>query len=95
MRKVEKRERKKHDRGIVDFMMITSLILIKQFNRIRLQGNYWCVILDDTGLFYFKKGIVRTVWLQQNGRRMERPSKASNLCARRCFVYNRTDNAFM
>ena len=26
MRKIEKRERKKHDRGVVDFMMITSLI---------------------------------------------------------------------
>ncbi|MDD3362877.1 MAG: hypothetical protein PHW34_14515 [Hespellia sp.] len=27
----------------------------KQFNRNRLQGKYWRVILDGTGLFYFKE----------------------------------------
>ena len=35
--------------------MVTSLIRGKQFNRSRLQGKYWRVILDGTGLFYFKE----------------------------------------
>lgn len=35
--------------------MVTSLIRGKQFNRGRLQGKYWRVILDGTGLFYFKE----------------------------------------
>ena len=35
--------------------MITSLIRGKHFNRGRLQGKYWRVILDGTGLFYFKE----------------------------------------
>lgn len=35
--------------------MITSLIRGKQFNKWRLQGKYWKVILDGTGLFYFKE----------------------------------------
>lgn len=35
--------------------MITSLIRGKQFNRGRLLGKYWRVILDGTGLFYFKE----------------------------------------
>lgn len=35
--------------------MVTSLIRGKQFNRNRLLGKYWRVILDGTGLFYFKK----------------------------------------
>lgn len=35
--------------------MITSLIRGKQFNKGRLQGKYWRVILDGTGLFYFKE----------------------------------------
>lgn len=35
--------------------MITSLIRGKQFNKGRLQGKYWKVILDGTGLFYFKE----------------------------------------
>jgi ribosomal protein S24E len=35
--------------------MITSLIRGKQFNRGRLMGKYWRVILDGTGLFYFKE----------------------------------------
>ena len=55
MRKKEKRERKKQDRGIVDFMMVTSLIRGKQFNRNRVQGKYWRIILDGTGLFCFKE----------------------------------------
>jgi len=35
--------------------MVTSLIRGKQFNRNRLLGKYWRVILDGTGLFYFKE----------------------------------------
>lgn len=35
--------------------MITSLIRGKHFNRGRLLGKYWRVILDGTGLFYFKE----------------------------------------
>lgn len=35
--------------------MVTSLIRGKQFNRGRLLGKYWRVILDGTGLFYFKE----------------------------------------
>ena len=35
--------------------MITSLIRGKQFNRGRLLGKYWRVILDGTGLFYFRE----------------------------------------
>jgi hypothetical protein len=35
--------------------MVTSLIRGKQFSRGRLIGKYWRVILDGTGLFYFKE----------------------------------------
>ena len=35
--------------------MVSSLIRSKQFNRARLQGKYWRVILDGTGLFCFKE----------------------------------------
>lgn len=35
--------------------MITSLIRGKQFNRGRLLGKYWRVILDGTGLFYSRE----------------------------------------
>lgn len=35
--------------------MVTCLIRGKQFNRNRLLGKYWRVILDGTGLFYFKE----------------------------------------
>lgn len=35
--------------------MVASLIRGKQFNRGRLIGEYWRVILDGTGLFYFKE----------------------------------------
>lgn len=35
--------------------MVTSLIRGKQFNKNRLQGKYWKVILDGTGLFYFRE----------------------------------------
>jgi len=35
--------------------MITSLVRGKQFYKSRLLGEYWRVILDGTGLFYFKE----------------------------------------
>lgn len=35
--------------------MVASLIRGKQFNRRRLQNKYWRVIIDGTGLFYFKE----------------------------------------
>lgn len=35
--------------------MVTSLIRGKQFSRGRLLGKYWRIILDGTGLFYFKE----------------------------------------
>ena len=35
--------------------MVAGLIRGKQFNRNRLMGKYWRVILDGTGLFYFKE----------------------------------------
>lgn len=35
--------------------MVISLVRGKQFNRGRLIGKYWRVILDGTGLFYFKE----------------------------------------
>lgn len=35
--------------------MVTSLIRGKQFNRGRLLGKYWRIILDGTSLFYFKE----------------------------------------
>lgn len=34
---------------------VKCLIRGKQFNRNRLLGKYWRVILDGTGLFYFKE----------------------------------------
>ena len=33
--------------------MVTSLIRGKHFNRGRLQGKYWRIIIDGTGLFCF------------------------------------------
>ncbi len=35
--------------------MITSLIRGKQFHKFRLQGKYWRIVLDGTGLFCFKE----------------------------------------
>ena len=35
--------------------MVTSLIRGKQFNRNRVKGKYWRIILDGTGLFCFKE----------------------------------------
>ena len=35
--------------------MVSSLLRMKQFYRFRLLGKYWRVILDGTGLFYFRE----------------------------------------
>ena len=34
-------------------MMVKRLIRTKSFNRARLSGKYWRIIIDGTGLFYF------------------------------------------
>ena len=53
--------------------MITSLIRGKQFNKGRLQGKYWKIILDGTGLFYFKEkhceNCLCTVRTDENGKK--------------------------
>lgn len=53
--------------------MIKSLIRKKSFNRSRLQGKYWRVIIDGTGLFYFKEKhcencLVTTVTHEEDGK---------------------------
>lgn len=35
--------------------MVTKLIRSRQFHKFRLHGKYWRIILDGTGLFYFKE----------------------------------------
>ena len=35
--------------------LVASLLRMKQFYRARLLGKYWRVILDGTGLFYFRE----------------------------------------
>ena len=53
--------------------MVTSLIRGKQFNKNRLLGKYWRVILDGTGLFYFKEkhceNCLCTVKTGENGKK--------------------------
>ena len=52
--------------------MVKSLIKGKQFNRNRLSGKYWRIILDGTGLFYFKKNIVLTAFVRKSRWQMEK-----------------------
>ena len=53
--------------------MVTSLIRGKAFNKGRLLGKYWRVILDGTGLFYFKEkhceNCLCTVRTDENGKK--------------------------
>lgn len=55
--------------------MVTGLIRGKQFNRNRLIGKYWRVILDGTGLFYFKEkhcdNCLCTVRQTEDGKKMK------------------------
>ena len=53
--------------------MVTNLIRGKQFNKNRLLGKYWRVILDGTGLCYFKErhceNCLCTVRTDENGKK--------------------------
>lgn len=53
-----------------------SLIRGKQFNKRRLQKKYWKVILDGTGLFYFKEkhceNCLSTVTTDEDGKKTKR-----------------------
>lgn len=53
--------------------MVTNLIRGKQFNKNRLLGKYWRVILDGTGLCYFKErhceNCLCTVRVDENGKK--------------------------
>lgn len=56
--------------------MIKSLIRRKSFNRARLLGKYWRVIIDGTGLFYFKEKhcgncLVTTVTREEDGKEIK------------------------
>ncbi len=53
--------------------MVKSLIRMKSFNRSKLMGKYWRVIIDGTGLFYFKEKhcencLVTTITHEENGK---------------------------
>lgn len=56
--------------------MVNSLVRGKQFNRGRLLGKYWRVILDGTGLFCFKErhcaGCLCTTTVTEDGRTVKR-----------------------
>ena len=57
--------------------MVKGLIRMKSFNRERLLGQYWKVIIDGTGLFYFKEKhcencLVTTVSREEDGKEEKR-----------------------
>lgn len=56
--------------------MVKSLIRMKSFNRARLLGKYWRIIIDGTGLFYFKEKhcencLVTTVTREEDGKEIK------------------------
>lgn len=56
--------------------MIKKLIRMKSFYRSKLFGKYWRVIIDGTGLFYFKEKhcencLVATVTREENGKKIK------------------------
>lgn len=56
--------------------MVQSLIRMKSFNRTRLLGKDWRVIIDGTGLFYFKEKhcgncLVTTITREENGKEIK------------------------
>ena len=56
--------------------MVKSLIRMKSFNRARLLGKYWRIIIDGTGLFYFKEKhcencLVTTLIREENGKEIK------------------------
>ena len=55
--------------------MIKHLIRMKSFNRTRLLGKYWRIIIDGTGLFYFKEKhcencLVTTLTREEDGKKV-------------------------
>ena len=55
--------------------MIKRLIRMKSFNQARLLGKYWRVIIDGTGLFYFKEKhcencLVTTLTREEDGKQV-------------------------
>lgn len=56
--------------------MVKSLIRMKSFNRAKLLGKYWRIIIDGTGLFYFKEKhcencLVTTLIREENGKEIK------------------------
>lgn len=56
--------------------MVKSLIRMKSFNRAKLMGKYWRVIIDGTGLFYFKERhcgncLVTTITREEDGKEIK------------------------
>ena len=56
--------------------MVKSLIRMKSFHRARLAGKYWKIIIDGTGLFYFKEKhcencLVTTVTREEDGKEIK------------------------
>lgn len=56
--------------------MVKDLIRMKSFNRARLMGKYWRIIIDGTGLFYFKEKhcgncLVTTVTREEDGKEIK------------------------
>lgn len=53
--------------------MVKNLIRMKSFHRARLMGKYWRIIIDGTGLFYFKEKhcgncLVTTITREEDGK---------------------------
>lgn len=56
--------------------MVKSLLRMKSFNRARLLGKYWRIIIDGTGLFYFREKhcencLVTTVTREEDGKEIK------------------------
>lgn len=56
--------------------MVKSLIQMKSFHRAKLLGKYWRIIIDGTGLFYFKEKhcdncLVTTVTREEEGKEIK------------------------
>lgn len=74
--------------------MIISLIRRKQFNKGCLHEKYWEVILDGTGLLYFKEkhceNCLCTVRTGEDGKKTKRKMQAG-LRAKRCKTVSEKD----
>lgn len=65
--------------------MIKRLIRTKSFNQARLLGKYWRVIIDGTGLFYFKEKhcencLVTTLTREEDGKQVTVHRYYHNVC---------------